>query len=238
MTVPIGDQSVETRCGAAEPGDVYVTGLGTKLLHYDGVSWSEMATTATFALFAVWGTSSSDVFAIGGNGAAIRGMDSRGRPSTSECRCSSRICGDRTGQRRVRGGTERLHLSLGRAVCGPRWSTAASRNSNPCSASMGACSPSGNTEPLSNSSATRWIQASGAVTNKLEDVWMDASGDAFAVGDYGTIPAFGGWCVGADGKRHDPSLRSIHGIASNNLIAVGRKGCRASLRRRVVDVHY
>lgn len=48
----------------SSPQDVYVTGLRDSILHYDGSSWTRQYTGAT--ALALWGSSSHDVFAVGG----------------------------------------------------------------------------------------------------------------------------------------------------------------------------
>jgi hypothetical protein len=45
-------------------------GSGGLILHYDGTSWSEM-TSGTSSLSGVWGTSSSDIFAVGYDGTIV-----------------------------------------------------------------------------------------------------------------------------------------------------------------------
>jgi hypothetical protein len=49
-------------------GDVYATG-GTKVLHYNGATWSDSGLVTTHTMVAIWGSSASDVFAAGSEGA-------------------------------------------------------------------------------------------------------------------------------------------------------------------------
>lgn len=50
--------------------DVYAVGEGGTILHYDGLTWSTETTTATEDLWGVWGASPDDVWAVGGRGFA------------------------------------------------------------------------------------------------------------------------------------------------------------------------
>ena len=47
--------------------DIYVAGTNGTVLHYDGSTWTEMETGTTESLRDVWGASTSDIFAVGGN---------------------------------------------------------------------------------------------------------------------------------------------------------------------------
>jgi hypothetical protein len=47
--------------------DVFAVGSAGVILHYDGSTWSSMASPTTDTLAAVWGSSGSDVFAVGGS---------------------------------------------------------------------------------------------------------------------------------------------------------------------------
>ena len=46
--------------------DIYVAGTNGAVLHYDGSTWAEMETGTTESLRDVWGSSKSDIFAVGG----------------------------------------------------------------------------------------------------------------------------------------------------------------------------
>ncbi len=66
-----GSSSTDTGTGLAN--DVYVVGSGGMILHYDGTGtygWS-FTQVGTNDLYAVWGTSSSDVFAVGAAGTIL-----------------------------------------------------------------------------------------------------------------------------------------------------------------------
>jgi hypothetical protein len=47
--------------------DVFAVGSAGVILHYDGSTWSPMPSPTTDTLAAVWGSSGSDVFAVGGS---------------------------------------------------------------------------------------------------------------------------------------------------------------------------
>ena len=52
--------------------DVFTVGASGTILHYDGNSWSSMASGTTAALNGVWGSSGSNIFAVGDNGVILR----------------------------------------------------------------------------------------------------------------------------------------------------------------------
>ncbi len=45
--------------------DVFAVGLGGRILHYDGNTWSAQASGRAVWLKGVWGSSATDVFAVG-----------------------------------------------------------------------------------------------------------------------------------------------------------------------------
>jgi len=48
--------------------DIYSVGDGGMILHYNGTTWSKMASGTTASLFGVWGSGSDDVYAVGKGG--------------------------------------------------------------------------------------------------------------------------------------------------------------------------
>ncbi|MCP4112987.1 MAG: choice-of-anchor D domain-containing protein, partial [Desulfobacteraceae bacterium] len=63
--------------------DVFAVGSYGTILHYDGISWTDMSSDTSSHLNKVWGNSGSDVFAVGDNGTILHydgsswsGMDS------------------------------------------------------------------------------------------------------------------------------------------------------------------
>jgi hypothetical protein len=53
--------------------DVYAVGSRGTILRYDGTGWNEMASGTDERLDAVWGTASSDFYAVGSYGITPRG---------------------------------------------------------------------------------------------------------------------------------------------------------------------
>lgn len=52
---------------AAAPGDLYTAGHGGTILHWNGVAWSAMPTPTQKTIFALHGTSPTDLWAVGGD---------------------------------------------------------------------------------------------------------------------------------------------------------------------------
>ena len=51
--------------GGVPASDVFAVGDGGTILHYNGSTWSSMTSGTTNYLRGVWGSSGSDVFAVG-----------------------------------------------------------------------------------------------------------------------------------------------------------------------------
>jgi photosystem II stability/assembly factor-like uncharacterized protein len=60
------------RVWGSGPRDVFATGMGGSILHYDGVSWKPMASGTNVNLYGVWGSSDRNVFAVGPGGTILR----------------------------------------------------------------------------------------------------------------------------------------------------------------------
>jgi hypothetical protein len=56
----------------ASAKDVYTVGMNGKILHYNGITWSTIASGTTKHLNGVWGSSSTDFFAVGNTGTILR----------------------------------------------------------------------------------------------------------------------------------------------------------------------
>ncbi|HRI48700.1 MAG TPA: hypothetical protein PLW65_00845 [Pseudomonadota bacterium] len=59
-----------TAVWGSAPANVWAVGsvagpLGGRILHYDGVRWTEMASGSN-ALYGLWGSAADDVYAVGG----------------------------------------------------------------------------------------------------------------------------------------------------------------------------
>ena len=50
-----------------EKTEIFCTGRGGKIIHYDGTDWESMNSGAVVDLNAIWGTSADDIFAVGDN---------------------------------------------------------------------------------------------------------------------------------------------------------------------------
>jgi hypothetical protein len=51
--------------------DIFAAGVGGRILHYDGSSWSPMGSTTVQELACLWGSSGKDVFAVGFSGTLL-----------------------------------------------------------------------------------------------------------------------------------------------------------------------
>src|SRR5437667_3316723 len=62
---PLVDGTDLSAVWSASAGDVFAVGLGGKILHYNGTSWTAQPSPTTADLAGVWGSSGTDVFAVG-----------------------------------------------------------------------------------------------------------------------------------------------------------------------------
>src|SRR3989442_1436512 len=62
---PIGDGADITAVWSASASNVFAVGVGGKILHYNGTSWTAHPNPFPIDLNGVWGSSGSDVFAVG-----------------------------------------------------------------------------------------------------------------------------------------------------------------------------
>jgi hypothetical protein len=67
---PAGSDNFNAVWGSSET-DVFAVGDSGKVFHFNGTTWSLMASNTVLPLYGVWGTSDSDVFAVGKNGTII-----------------------------------------------------------------------------------------------------------------------------------------------------------------------
>ncbi|MCD6305841.1 MAG: hypothetical protein J7M32_06075 [Deltaproteobacteria bacterium] len=60
---------------AVGPDDLYVGGHGGVILHWDGAQWTMMDTPTQKTIFAIHGTGSNDIWAVGGDGYTLNSME-------------------------------------------------------------------------------------------------------------------------------------------------------------------
>jgi len=156
-------------------GGEYETHSESVILHYDGSSWSPVLADSGYALQAVWGSSSNDIFAVGG-------------------------WGDPTGTYYIilhYDGTNWSQMGNGtgytlRAVWGS--------SSNDVFAVGDWSNPDGNYYIILHYDGISWSQMDSGTGYGLRGIWGISSSDVFAVGTSGTYPNQWGLILHYDGS--------------------------------------
>lgn len=195
-------------------------GLTGEVRHFDGRVWRKVASTPA-ALQSVWGTSESDVFAVGREGTILHyDGSSWSALSTGRQEWLEGIWGSSPQDVFVAGGRDSiLHYD------GAGWSrqyTGASSLALWGSSGHDVFAIGGTS--IMHYDGVSWsAQASGAVGN-LFGVWGSAPNDVFAVGVNGTILHYDGssWSPQASGTTQH--LYGVWGTSRNDVFAVGANG--------------
>ena len=210
---------------AASRNDAYVVwssgdgGRTGEVRHFDGHVWKNVASAPT-ALQSVWGTSGSDVYAVGREGTILH-FDGTAWSALSTGRGEwlEGIWGSSPQDVFVAGGDSILHYD------GAHWTR--QYTSTPSLAVWGSSGHDvfavGGTNITHYDGATWSAQASGA-TGNLFGVWGSAPNDVFAVGLNGTILHYDGtsWTPQESGTTQH--LYDIWGSSKNDVFAVGANG--------------
>jgi hypothetical protein len=178
----------------------------------------EVVTTATSALFAIWGAGPNDVFAVGGNGAAVHFDGATWTPiDIGVALFFSTVWGT---------GPADVHTTGQGGVSyrwdGANWNPVESSNSkivNRVFGVDGRVFAVGDYGTILELAGGAWTHMAGGLTVDLEVVWVSPRGDALAVGDSGTILRLQNG-VGNHAERNAEHLRAVHGMEWNDAIAV------------------
>jgi hypothetical protein len=194
--------------------------------HFDGRGWARGETPDQAHLLAVWGASSTDVFAVGLFGTiarfdGVRWTVVRGRDFAEPVLYGV-------------GGAGPDHVfavGSGGAILrfdGTAWTGMASGTSASLRA-VWAASPTdlfavGDSGTVLRFDGTGWRPIASGTTEHLTDVWGTSPTDVYAVGSRGTLLHFDGsrWTTLPSGTR--AALLAIRGVGPGELIAVGTAG--------------
>jgi hypothetical protein len=225
----------------SESGNVYVVGAGGTILHYDSTAWSFVTTGANpnFWLNDIWGSSATDLFAVGAdlahprgailhyNGAAWQAMESDTSDSLSGVWGSSATDVYAVGSAGVI-----VHYNGAAWQSLPRvttsslfdiWGASASDIFAVGGAGVGP-PPDTLTGTIIHYDGTAWRTIVSDAKTFLFDVWGSGAEDVFAVGDQGTILHYDGqmWRPMPSGTAR--ALFGVWGSGADNVFAVGDQG--------------
>ena len=225
---------------SASPSVGFAAGRGCHdpiAVRYDSGVWSGMneCQSSSLGITSVWGTSPSDVWAVG-NGMQVRISDphlawvyhfdgSTWTVSYTDNRVDLIAVGTRSSDDVIAVGLR------GRIVrhAGSQWLEQTSGTANyldavwgdPNSTSVFAVGDSGT---IVRYDGAAWHTQTSGTTRPLNGVWGSSATDVFAVGDNGTILHFDGasWTAQASGTTQN--LRGVWGNSPNSVFAVGAAG--------------
>jgi len=196
---------------------------GTALV-YGGSSWSSMTTGTSNALYGVWGSSSSNVFAVGLNGTILKYNGTSWSSMTSGT--SNSLYG-------VWGSSSSNIFAVGLngtilKYNGTSWSTMTSGTSNTLYGVWGSSASNvfavGLNGTILKYNGTSWSSMTSGTSNTLYGVWGSSATNVFAVGLNGTILKYNGtsWSSMTSGTTN--TLYSVWGSSATNVFAVGLGG--------------
>ena len=189
--------------------------------------WATQTSGTTWTLYGVWGTSSTDVFAVGENGTILHydgvvwGPMNSGVPVT--------LFG-------VWGSSSMDVFAVGQngTIChydGVGWSNMASGTSRHLNAVWGTASDNvyavGNNGTILNYDGTSWDNVTSGTGSHLNGIWGSSSSDVYATGatgNNGVIRHYDGVTWSESLPSGHPDLLGIWGAATDNVFAVGGDG--------------
>ena len=194
------------------------------MLHYDGKGWSDMASGTDTELHDVWGTSSSDVFAVGSGGVILHydGNSWTSMPSGTASDLYG-VWGSSSSDVFVAGTAGAvLHYD------GQSWNPTSSISKSdyfdiwesPSSEVFAVGSGGG----ILHYDGKTWSVMTSGTATVLYGVWGSSSSDVFAVGGRGTILHYDGnkWSAMTSGTTSE--LSGVWGRPSSDVVTVGTSG--------------
>jgi hypothetical protein len=217
-TVGTRDVSVTTPGGSA-----LKTGAFTVCLPV-APAWSAMTSGGTAHLYSIWGSSASNVFAVGDNGTILRYNGSTWSAMTSgTTRYLRGIWGSSA--------SDVFAVGTGGTILyydGAAWGTMTSGTTNYLYGIWGTSASDvfavGDSGTILHYDGSAWSPMTSGTTNLLLAVWGTSGSDVFAVGDYGVVLHYDGstWSAMTSGTTR--KLCGVWGSSGSNVFAVGTSG--------------
>lgn len=209
---------------AASRNDVYVVwssgdgGLTGEVLHFDGRDWRKVA-SASAALQSVWGSSGSDVYAVGREGTISHYDGSTWSTySTGRGEWLEGVWGSSSQDVFVAGDVDSiLHYD------GTRWTrqyTGGAPGAVWGSSSHDVFAVGGTN--IAHYDGELWSPQASGTTNNLFAVWGSSAHDVFAVGANGTILHYDGTGWSAQASGTTGNLWGVWGSSAYGVFAVGQ----------------
>ena len=196
-----------------------------EILHFNGETWhGETLPTNPQPIFGIWGSSATNIFAVGNAGAILR---------YTGYGWSSMTSGTTNNLYGVWGSSANDVFAVGdagtiRHYNGTSWSTSTSGTTNELRDVWGTAYNNvyavGASGTILHYNGTSWHTDTSGTTNYLYGVWGSSASDVYAVGDAGTIRHYNGTSWGTSTSGTTNNLYGVWGTASNNVYAVGAGG--------------
>jgi len=214
--------------------DIYLVGeLGGTILHYDGTTFTRLASGTTSELDAVWGTREGDVYvaqAHDANGTVLRGI--RGA-TVAVSPPSSMLTGIGDGKQLNAtafdpSGHPINGVNFTWTSSDPRVATVSAlgvvTTVGSGTATITAMAPGGAAGAATVTVTTEWTSIPTGISGYLDNIWGASGTDVFAVGEGGLILHFDGtsWVAMVSGNSEE--LLGVWGTSGTDVFAVGVGG--------------
>ncbi len=218
--------------GAVPASDVFAVGDSGTILHYDGTSWSAMASPTTDNLNSIWGSSSTHAIAVGDNGTILHydGLNWLEAQSNTTNNLNG-IWGSSTVYAFAVGdaGTFLYYYNGSWSSPMPPGTIPANLNAvwgSPDKANDTYCVGDGGTIGHFGGSIPGGFMDSGTTEN-IKDIWGSSSRNVFAVGNNGTFLLYNGngnsWSAIMSGI-YTINFNAIWGSSNTDIFVVGDGG--------------
>ncbi len=218
------------QCPAADDNPRFAEGISTAILWdiYDDISWSPMVSATTEMLNDVWGSSETDVFAVGTNGTILHHHAQGWSQMTSS---TSNILSGIWGSSGIHSVKDVFAVgSFGTILHydGQTWMNMTSPTTSFLRDIWGSYRADvfavGSAGIILHYDGEAWTEMSSGTLESLNDVWGSFGGDVFAVGSFGTIRHYDGQSWSSMSSPVNFTLNSIWGSSGSDVFAVGAAG--------------
>ena len=217
-------------CPIAEDNPRFAEGISTSIMWdiYDDMSWSPMVSGTTDALNDVWGSSETDVFAVGMNGTILH---YHGQDWSQMASGTSSILNGIWGSSCANSVKDVFAVGANSTILyydGQIWTTMTNPTGYSYSDIWGSYRADvfvvGYGGVILHYDGQAWTQMTSPTSQSLLDVWGSFGEDVFAVGHFGTILHYDGQTWSEMNTPTFRDLNSVWGSSGTDVFAVGNFG--------------
>ena len=197
------------------------------IIHFNGSTWSTTGKPTEENLYGIWGSSGTDIFAVGDNKTIVRYDTEKGWENVSTSLPTVNL-------RDVWGSSANDVYAVGEGgfiahFNSSTWSQVTSPTTKTLKGIWGNASNNyvavGEDGKVVDYDGFDWSEMASGTTADLQEVWGSASDNIYAVGESGTIIHSDGSDWSGITSPTSANLRGIWGSAADNVYAVGEHGC-------------